>query len=149
MVKRGAAGLALRGVRKGQIEAALAAILARNLRVELLEMPNRRQHDFRGKGQRSDHCPRRDGSIVRAVWHAARHIIEEASLDARDLSHRPAGSIARGQPPEVLAVAHESERVMNRILLLNMGRSPAVLEVVNSLVAHEDILDPTEVDPQM
>src|SRR6185295_5879264 len=83
------------------------------------------------------------------VRHAARHIIEEAALDVTDLPHRPAGSIARGQAPEVLAVAHECERVMNRVLLLDVGRSPAVLEVVDALAAHEDILDSTEVDPQV
>src|SRR5664280_1357648 len=144
MVRRCPAGLVLRPVRESQIEAALEAILACDLRVHLLEMPSRRQDDLWGKGQRRDHGPWRDSPVVRAVRHAARHIIEEAALDASDLSHRPTGSIARGQPPEVLAVAHEGVRILNRVLLLDVGRSPAVLEVINALVAHEDILNPTD-----
>src|SRR5450631_1337401 len=110
-------------------------------------MPNRRQHDLRGKGQRGNHRPRSDSPVVRTVRNTTRPVIEKATLDARNLPHRPAGSIARGQTPEILAVARECERVVNRILVLNVSRSPAVLEVVDALAAHEGILDSTEIDP--
>lgn len=41
------------------------AILARDLRIHVLEVPNRWQHDLWGKRERSDRSPRRDGPIDR------------------------------------------------------------------------------------
>ena len=103
----------------------------------------------KGNEASTAHGPRGDGPVVRAVRYTACDIIKKAALNARDLAHRPAGSITRRQPPEILAVANEGVQVMNGILLLHMGRAPAILEVVAALAAHKEILDSPEVDPQV
>src|SRR5262249_62131745 len=60
-----------------------------------------------------------------------------------------AGPVTRGDAPAVLAVAGELERILPRILLMDVGRPPAVLEVVAPVVAHELVLDSAEIDPEM
>ena len=60
-----------------------------------------------------------------------------------------AGAVARGDAPAVLAVAGELERVAARVLLLDVGRLAAVLEVVDVVLAHERVLDAAEVDPEV
>ena len=42
----------------------------------------RGQYDFGCEGKRRHHCPRREGTVVGPVRHAARQVIEESALDA-------------------------------------------------------------------
>ena len=55
--------------------------------------------------------------------------------------------------PHVLVVERvvfeRDERVAGRVLPLDIGRPPAVLEVVDPPVAHEGILDTAEINPYM
>src|SRR5947209_4281760 len=68
---------------------------------------------------------------------------------AADPTRRRAGAIARRNPPDVFTVAFELSRITDRILLLHVGRAATVLEVINSLPAHELILDAAKVYPQV
>jgi hypothetical protein len=49
----------------------------------------------------------------------------------------------------MLSVARKLARIFDGIALLHMGGAPAVLEVVDALVAHERILDSAKVDPDV
>ena len=49
----------------------------------------------------------------------------------------------------VLAHALQLQRIADGVLLLDQGRAPAVLEVVDALVAHVGIADAAEVDPDV
>ena len=90
MVRRGPAEACIALVRKGQIEAAPQAILARDLRIDVLKVLNRWQYDLRGERERRDRSPRRDGPVVRAIRRAARDVIKEGALDAANSLRRPA-----------------------------------------------------------
>ena len=58
-------------------------------------------------------------------------------------------AVAGRDPPAIRPVALELQRVADRVLPLDIGRPPAVLEVVDPPVAHEGILDAAEVDPDV
>src|SRR6185503_16016590 len=85
------------------------------VRVDLFELyaigkvPNRRQYDFRSKGQRSDHRPRRNGAIVGPVRDAARHIVEKLPFNAIDFQRGWPWPIARRDPPAILIVEGKLE----------------------------------------
>ena len=145
MVRRRPAEACIVRVRKGQIEAAPQAILAGDLRIDVLKVLNRWQHDLRGERKRRDRSPRRDGPVVRAIRRPACDVVKERALDAAHTLGRPAWAIARGQAPEVLPVALEFKRIPDRVRLLDVGRAAAVFAVVDALVSRKRILDPSEV----
>src|SRR5688500_903119 len=99
MVRRGPAEGCIVRVRKGQIEAAPQAILARDLRIDVLKVLNRWQHDLRGERERRDRSPRRDGPVVRAIRRTACGVVKESALDAAHTLGRPAWAIARSEAP--------------------------------------------------
>src|SRR5690606_34432359 len=94
-------------------------------------------------------CPRRNGAVVRSVRRAASDVIEERALDAVDASCRPAGAVARGDTPEILAVAGERKRIAYRVLALHLRRTAAVLEVVDPLLMHEGVLNASKIQPDV
>ncbi len=47
------------------------------------------------------------------------------------------------------AIAGELERVVHRVLLLDIRRTTAVLEIVNAFITHECVLNTAKVDPEM
>src|SRR6266566_2767201 len=73
----------------------------------------RGQHDLGRKRQRRHYGPRGDGSVVGA------------------------GAIACGNSPAMAAIALELEWVVDRVLLLHMSCTAAVLEIVDAFIAHE------------
>src|SRR5207253_4662172 len=70
-------------------------------------------------------------------------------FDALDRARRRARAVAGRQSPAALAIALELERVADGVLLVDEGRPPAVLEVVDAPLAHEGVLDAAEVDPHV
>src|SRR6185436_17251070 len=88
-------------------------------------------------------------AVVRTEGHAAGHVVEEAALDAIDVSGLETGPVAGGDAPTRLADMLEPERVADRILLLDERRAPAVFEVVGVVVAHEAIADAAKVAPDV
>src|SRR6185437_2805925 len=99
--------------------------------------------------QRRYHRPRRDGAVVRSVWHSAPKVVEEPPLDAVQLDGVGAGAIARRDSPAILAVTRELEWVVDCVFSLHTGCAAGVLEIVDSLVAHERILNAAKIDPDM
>ena len=86
-------------VGKSGVESSFEAIRVVLAQLQLLKVIQRRQHDLGRKRQRRDHRPRRDGSVVGAVGHAARQIAKELPLSAADLERRRPGTVARGDAP--------------------------------------------------
>src|SRR3989304_2115046 len=109
----------------------------------------RRQHNLGREWQRGCHSPRREGAVVGSVRHTTPHVIEKLPIDAIYFDGVGAGSFARGKPPAMSAIAGELERVVHRVLLLDIGRAAAVLEIVDALDAHEGVLNAAKVDPDM
>src|SRR5439155_17752776 len=58
-------------------------------------------------------------------------------------------TLAGGEAPAVAAVALEAARVAHRVLLLDIGGAPGVLEVIEPSLPHVPVPDPTEVDPEV
>src|SRR3954454_15178780 len=104
-------------------------------------MPDRRDDDFRGEGERGDGDPRGDGAVVGAERGPARDIVEELALDAVHDALAPAGAVAGREPPAVLAVSREVHRIADRVLLLDEGRLPAILEIVAAARPHKVVAD--------
>ena len=82
------------------------------------EMMNRRQHDVRRERQRGDNRPRCERAVVDTERGAAALVVEEMALDAVDATHIGTEAVARGDAPRVLAIAVETERIVDRIALL-------------------------------
>src|SRR6185436_20928278 len=59
------------------------------------------------------------------------------------------GSVARAEAPDLAVVAAPAHRVLHRVLAVRVRRAPAVLEIVDALLAHELVLDAAEVDPDV
>src|SRR5262249_25054275 len=89
------------------------------------------------------------GAVVRAERGAAGGVVEEFPLYPVHDSLDPARAVAGREPPAVLPVAGELQRVVDRVRLLHEGRLPAVLEVVTAVVMHEGVAEAAEVDPQV
>ena len=80
---RGHPAWCIRGFRrKGRIESGFVAVSIGYPQVHVIKMQKGREHDFWRKGERGDYSPRRDGSVVRAIGHASRQIIEENTTSA-------------------------------------------------------------------
>ncbi len=135
--------------RKGRIEAARDAVLAHHLAPFLSEVIEGGQHDLRREGERGDHRPGGERAVVRAVRDAPRVVVVETPRDAFDPARGCAWAIARRDAPTILAVAHELLRITNRILLLHVAGAAAVLEVINSALAHEVVLNAAKVYPDV
>ena len=118
--------------RERRVERGLEPVPGRHPQVHPGEMAHRRDDDLRSEGERGDHDPRGDGTVVRAERGAARDVIEELALDAVDRALGPARAVAGREPPAVLAVAREAQRIADRVLLLDEGRLPAVFEIVGA-----------------
>src|SRR4029077_3303920 len=101
-------------------------------------MPKRSKDDFRCEGQRSDGRPGREGPIIGSERDSPGHVAVELPLDTpfRSLL-REAGAEAGCEPPAILTVPLEPHWVAPSVLLLNCGRSAAILEVVRSFLPHE------------
>src|SRR4051812_40636653 len=112
-------------------------------------MAHRRDDDLRREGERGEGHPRGDGAVVGTERGAPRDVVEELALDAVDHAPAPAGAVAGREPPAVRAVSGEAPRIADRVLLLDEGRLPAVLEVVAAARPHEVIADAAKVDPQV
>ena len=78
---------------------------------------------------------------------AAGAVVAELTLLAAVLLRGVLRAVARGQAPDVLAVALPLHRVLDRVRALRIGGAPAVLEVVHAAVAHVRIADAAEIDP--
>ena len=90
-----AAAVAMR-VGERRVEAAFELAVSSDLGVNLMEVPDGRQHHFRRKGQASNCRPGRDGAIVRAVRRTPRQIAVETPLDALDPKRRWPRAVAGG-----------------------------------------------------
>src|SRR4029079_7694709 len=99
--------------------------------------------------QRRYHCPWRNGAVVGTVRYAASHIIEELALDSLQFDGIGAGAVARSDPPTISTIARELEWIGDRVLLLHISRATAVLEVIDTFAAHERVLDPAKIDPDV
>src|SRR5688572_10715152 len=106
-----------------------------------------RQNDFRGERQRSDCRPRSDGAVIRSKGDAACPVVEKVSSGASHCPNRWPRAVARGDAPAVLAVAAELSGIPDRVLPLDVGGTPAVLEIVDSPLAHVIVLDAAEIQP--
>src|SRR6266566_1783027 len=91
----------------------------------------RGQHDLGRKRQRRHYGPRGDGSVVGSIRNAASNVIEELALNAIHFDSVGAGAIACGNSPAMAAIALELEWVVDRVLLLHMSCTAAVLEIVD------------------
>src|ERR1700723_3805851 len=101
-------------------------------------------------GRKSDRRERRgrsDGSVVRPIRDAASGITKEAPLDAIYSHPSRAGPVAGRESPAVLSVATKIVRIAHRVFALNGSRLTAVFKIVTTLLAHEWILNASEIDP--
>ena len=143
---------AVAGVEAG-VEAGQQPVRAEDFRIGVQGMPKRGQDDFRCEGQGSDGRPGREGPVIGSEGDSPGHVAVELPLDTpfRSLL-REAGTEAGGEPPAILTVPLEPHWVAPRVLLLNYGRSAAVLEVVRPLLPHgffepyESLADVTRAD---
>src|SRR5262249_13447852 len=134
---------------KRLIERGLEPVRAGHAEIEPSEMTNRRDDDFGGERQRSDHDPRSDRAVVRAEGSAAGNVVEKLSLNTVDDSLHPARAVAGREPPTVLPIACELQRIADGVLLVQKGGMATVLEVVAAVLPHERVPDATEIDPQV
>src|ERR1022692_1173559 len=107
------------------------------------------QHDLWRERQSCHQRPRREGSVVRPVWHAAACVIKKLSLGAVRYYDVRTRSFACRDSEAARGVAGEFEWVVDRVLLLNIRRSAAVFKIVDALTKHEAILNAPKVDPDM
>src|SRR5262245_46732299 len=142
------AGRAVRH-RVRRVERRLEAVSLRRAEIELRHGAEGGNHDLRCERQRGDDHPRRQRAVVGTVGRTAGAVPIELALDPVHPPGLEAGPVTRGDAPAVLAVAGELERILPRILLMDVGRPPAVLEVIAPVVAHELVLDAAEIDPEM
>lgn len=151
VIPRGYPAIAIAGsVRMGGIERRLEAVATDFFQIDLVsEVLDRRQYDFRREWQRRDDGPGRDGAVIRPVRHTASQIIEELALDAVYFDRAGAGAVTRSNSPATPAIARKLERIVHRVLLLNIRRATAVLEIVDALAAHELVLYAPKIDPKM
>src|SRR5450759_141199 len=113
------------------------------------EVRDCRHRDLWRKRQRSNRGPRSDRTVVGSVWHGPPSVVEEPSLDTIELAGELTRAIARRNPPAELAVMRKSAGIADAVLLLDERGAPAVLEVIDAVLAHELILDATKIDPHM
>src|SRR6185437_2268795 len=106
-------------------------------------------HYARGERQRGDRRPRRNGAVVRTERRATRGVVVELSLAPTDPGDRVAGPVGGREAPAVFFVAYELARIADRVLAMDLGRHPAVLEVVGVLGGHEAVADPAQVQPDV
>src|ERR1700728_3704398 len=99
--------------------------------------------------QRSEHRPGRDGPIIRPVWHAPRHVAEEAPVSPMESDIWIVGPVARGNAPKIGAIALKAVRIARGIFPVNGDGVAGVLEVVATLFAHESVLDPAKIEAGM
>src|ERR1700694_3091739 len=107
------------------------------------------KRDVRRERQRCKRGPSGDGAIVTAVGSPARRIAEQAPRLSGHIGQFVARSVTRGKTPAVFAVTREFVRVALGIFALDERRTPAVLEIIAALLAHERILDSAKIDPSM
>lgn len=112
-------------------------------------MRDRRQHDLRGERQRRDHRPGSDRAVVGAVGDPPGAVVEEPPFDAIELADDLARSVTRGDPPAELPILRVAAGVADPVLLLHEGGAPAVLEIIDPLLAHERVLDAAKIDPHV
>src|SRR5277367_4849458 len=112
-------------------------------------MRQRRLHDLGREGERGGDRPGSDAAIVRAVRRAPSFIAEEAPLySIYHVSRRP-GTIARCKSPRVFVVGAEVRGIVDRVPSLDVGRTAAVLEIIDAYAAHKVVLNSSEIDPNM
>src|SRR5678815_3832655 len=104
-------------------------------------------HGLGRERQRRQRRPARHGPVVWPVGDAPGGVAEPSPWFAVDRGHLVARTIAGGQAPAVLVVAGAFAGIAFGILALDVGRAPAVLEVVGAHLPHEAIPDTAEVDP--
>src|SRR6185437_7671403 len=80
---------------------------------------------------------------------AARQVVVECALDAVDLPHGRARSGAGGNAPAMLAIAGPVPRILDAVLLVDVGGPTTVLKVVDALLTHQGVLNAAEVDPDV
>src|SRR2546423_4592724 len=134
---------------KRRIVATLETILAGHLRKLLFEVMERWQDNLRRKWQRCDHRPGSKCAVIRPERNPASFIVIKfysSVIDALRCGSRP---IARRKSPDVLAIALEIFWIPNRVLLLCVSRSTAILEIIDCLAFHVLILNAAKVDPHV
>src|SRR5512136_1841901 len=112
-------------------------------------MVDHRQHNFRRKWQRGDHGPWRKRAVVRAVRHAASYVVIELAHDTIHFDGVGPGAIAGGNAPATSAIAGKFERIVDGVLLLHVGRTSAVLKIINAFGTHKCIQNTSEINPDM
>ena len=80
--------------------------------------------------------------------HRALVVVESAQF-AFDLFACWSWTIARGETPNVFTIAFEASRIANRVLLLNVSRAAAVLEIIDPLLPHVLVLNATKINPHV
>src|SRR5436190_8205541 len=94
-------------------------------------------------------CERRrwcDRSVVRSIRRAARGIAEQAPSHFKWI-RRVDRTITGRKAPTVFVVTGKPARVALRVLALHINRTPAVLKIVTTLLAHEAILNAAKINP--
>src|SRR2546423_12333114 len=96
----------------------------------------RRQHNLRRKWQRCDHRPRSKCAVIRTKRNATTFVIVKVYGSAVDAARGGSRPIARRQSPDVFAIALEMFWISNRVLLLRVSCSTAILEIIDCLAFH-------------
>src|SRR5208282_6339738 len=60
-----------------------------------------------------------------------------------------AWAVAGRETPGVLAIVAKIVRIAHRVFALNVGSLTAIFEIVTALLAHESILNTSEIDPRV
>ena len=136
---------------QGQVERVAEAVLRVDVfAVALFHVQEFRHHQVRREGNRAQRCRGRDGTVINHVAqaHAACGVTEVAPLAPVRGDAEVAGTVAGGQPPQVLAVAGPARGIGDRVVALRAHGQARVLEVVRIVAAHEIVADAAEVDPR-
>src|SRR6202165_2846390 len=115
----------------------------------MIHLECRGQHDVRSKRKRADCGGRGDGTVVNntAHGHATRGVLQEAAIATQIRLARGSGAIGSAHAPHVLAVSLPLLRIRDGVPALRVSGPAAVLEVVESMVAHVLVLDAAEIHP--
>src|SRR5437870_7381045 len=115
----------------------------------LIKVLKCRQDNLWSKRKRGYDRPRRQRAIVRPIRNTPRNVIKENPFDSVNYQILGARTFARRQSPAHLAVAFEAIRIALRVFSLRVSCTTTILEIIQTVFAHELILDPAKIDPDM
>jgi hypothetical protein len=117
--------------------------------VQLRHVVDGRDHDLRREGERGQHDPGRERSVVGSVGRSAGDVVQELAFDPSHRPRSPARAVRGRDSPAPFSVANEAVRIADRIVPMDVRRLTAVLEIVRAALPHEGVANAPEIYPEV